>query len=65
MARRAVLTLVERFVRDGGTYMKAAALAPSATGTQLDELRLSSGNELPPTGSSMRSAPGCPSFSQT
>ncbi len=46
MARRAVLTLVDRFVRDGGTYLKGAALAPSATGVRLNELRLSSGERI-------------------
>ena len=29
MARRAVLTLVDRFVRDGGTYAKGSALPPA------------------------------------
>ena len=43
MARRAVQTLVERFVRDGGTYLKGAVLAPASTGTALSEVRLSSG----------------------
>jgi len=46
MARRAVLTLVDRFVRDGGTYIKGAALAPGATSARLDELWLSSGERV-------------------
>ncbi|MFL6735479.1 MAG: FAD-dependent oxidoreductase, partial [Sphingomonas sp.] len=41
-----VLTLVDRFVRDGGTYMKGAALAPGATSARLDELWLSSGERV-------------------
>ncbi|HVU30597.1 MAG TPA: FAD-dependent oxidoreductase [Sphingomicrobium sp.] len=46
MARRAVLTLVERFVRDGGTYMKGAALAPDTAGERQDEVILSSGERI-------------------
>jgi glycine/D-amino acid oxidase-like deaminating enzyme len=46
MARRAVLTLVERFTRDGGTYRKGAAVAPRASGKRLDEVRLSSGERV-------------------
>jgi glycine/D-amino acid oxidase-like deaminating enzyme len=46
MARRAVQTLVERFVRDGGAYLKAAVLPPASTGTELSELRLSSGETV-------------------
>ena len=45
MARRSVLTLVERFVKDGGTYIRAAALPPAA-GTELNELHLSSGERI-------------------
>jgi glycine/D-amino acid oxidase-like deaminating enzyme len=45
MARRAVLTLVDRFVREGGVYTTGAALAPSAGG-RLDEIRLSSGERI-------------------
>ena len=45
MARRAVLTLVDRFVRDGGTYAKGSALAPSGA-DRLDEVRLSSGERI-------------------
>jgi glycine/D-amino acid oxidase-like deaminating enzyme len=46
MARRAVLSLVDRFVRDGGTYMKGAALAPEGSGDRLDEVALSSGERV-------------------
>jgi glycine/D-amino acid oxidase-like deaminating enzyme len=46
MARRSVLTLVDRFARDGGTYMKGSALPPSAGGGRLDEVRLSSGETI-------------------
>jgi glycine/D-amino acid oxidase-like deaminating enzyme len=46
MARRSVLTLVERFVRDGGNYTKGSALPPGETGDRLDEVRLSSGERL-------------------
>jgi sarcosine oxidase len=46
MARRSVLTLVDRFARDGGTYMKGSALPPSAGGDRLDEVRLSSGETI-------------------
>ena len=46
MARRAVLTLVDRFARDGGAYLKGAALAPAAAGDRLEEVRLSSGERI-------------------
>jgi glycine/D-amino acid oxidase-like deaminating enzyme len=46
MARRSVLTLVDRFVRQGGTYMKGAALVPNAVGDRLNEVRLSSGERV-------------------
>jgi sarcosine oxidase len=46
MARRSVQTLVDRFVRAGGTHIKGAALPPTALGTQLDEVRLSSGERI-------------------
>jgi glycine/D-amino acid oxidase-like deaminating enzyme len=45
MARRAVLTLVEQFVRAGGNYVQGAALPPGA-GHRLDEVRLSSGEKI-------------------
>ena len=44
MARRAVLTLVDRFVRNGGTYAQGMAEPPAAGGGELSEVRLSSGN---------------------
>ena len=46
MARRSVQTLVDRFVRAGGTHIKGAALPPTVLGTQLDEVRLSSGERI-------------------
>jgi len=46
MARRAVLTLVDRFVREGGTYVKGAALSPASPADRLDEVRLASGERL-------------------
>jgi glycine/D-amino acid oxidase-like deaminating enzyme len=46
MARRAILTLVDRFVRAGGAYRKAAALAPAGEGDRLHEVRLSSGERI-------------------
>ena len=45
MARRSVQTLVERFVRDGGTYLRGAALPPQA-GDQLDAVTLISGERI-------------------
>ena len=44
MARRSVLTLVDRFVKAGGTYFKGFVQPP--TGTRLQELRLSSGERI-------------------
>ncbi len=46
MARRAVLTLVDRFSRDGGIYRRGAAASPSALGDRLDEVLLSSGERV-------------------
>ena len=46
MARRAVQTLVERFVRAGGTYLKGAAVPPVTSADTLDEIRLSSGEAV-------------------
>jgi glycine/D-amino acid oxidase-like deaminating enzyme len=46
MARRAVLTLVDRFVRDGGTYVKGAALPPTGSAAGLREVRLASGESV-------------------
>jgi glycine/D-amino acid oxidase-like deaminating enzyme len=45
MARRAVQTLVERFVRAGGTYLEGAVQAPAGSGI-LSEISLSSGERL-------------------
>jgi len=46
MARRAVLTLVDRFVRDGGTYLKGFVEPPEAAGARLSDVRLSSGDRV-------------------
>ena len=46
MARRAVLTLVDRFVRDGGTYTKGFVEPPRRAGASLDEILLSSGERV-------------------
>src|SRR3954453_7485745 len=43
MARRSVQTLVDRFVRSGGTYLKGAAEPPAGHGDGLKDVRLSSG----------------------
>jgi len=46
MARRSVQTLVERFVRDGGTYVRGAALPPAAREGRLDAVTLTSGERI-------------------
>jgi len=46
MARRAVLMLVERFVRTGGTYLTASAEAPRGDASKLTEVHLSSGGRI-------------------
>jgi glycine/D-amino acid oxidase-like deaminating enzyme len=46
MARRAVLTLVDRFVRDGGTFVRGAALPPAGSRAELTEVRLASGESI-------------------
>jgi len=46
MARRAVLTLVDRFVRGGGTYVSAEAKSPVPDKPRLDELALSTGETI-------------------
>ena len=46
MARRAVQTLVERFVAGGGVYVRGAALPPGGRGGRLDTLRLNSGERI-------------------
>jgi monomeric sarcosine oxidase len=45
MARRSVLTLVDRFVKAGGSYVKGAALPPDAS-VKLREVRLASGESV-------------------
>jgi len=46
MARRAVLTLVDEFVRSGGTYLQSSALPPAVSATNLEHLQLSSGERV-------------------
>jgi sarcosine oxidase len=46
MARRSVQTLVDRFVRSGGTYLQGVATAPVAKSGELGEVRLSSGETI-------------------
>jgi glycine/D-amino acid oxidase-like deaminating enzyme len=46
MARRAVQTLVDRFVRAGGDYRVGAALAPDGTGRTLESILLESGERI-------------------
>jgi glycine/D-amino acid oxidase-like deaminating enzyme len=45
LARRSVLTLVDRFVRSGGTYTKGFVQRPAGAGA-LEELHLSSGERI-------------------
>ena len=46
MARRAVQTLVQQFVRDGGTYLRGAALPPQHAAASLDAVALTSGERI-------------------
>jgi sarcosine oxidase len=46
MARRAVLTLVDRFVGEGGAYAKGFAQMPVGTGDRLSEVHLASGERI-------------------
>jgi sarcosine oxidase len=46
MARRSVLTLVDRFVKAGGTYLKGAVQPPAQSAGELEEIRLSSGERV-------------------
>src|SRR4029079_9833664 len=46
MARRSVLTLVERFVNAGGAYQKGFVQPPRPVGDQLHEVLLSSGERI-------------------
>jgi sarcosine oxidase len=46
MARRGVLTLVDRFVRAGGAYVTGSAAVPASSGTTLTSVRLSSGERI-------------------
>jgi glycine/D-amino acid oxidase-like deaminating enzyme len=43
MARRSVQVLVERFVKDGGTYLKGAVIPPDVAGRELKEVSLANG----------------------
>jgi sarcosine oxidase len=43
MARRSVLTLVNRFVKAGGTYLKGSVLPPQAAGRELLAIGLANG----------------------
>jgi glycine/D-amino acid oxidase-like deaminating enzyme len=46
MARRSIQTLVERFVRAGGTYARAAVAPPAASGTRLGAVMTSDGGRI-------------------
>ena len=46
MARRSVLTLVDRFVKAGGTYLKGAVEAPAGAAGELEDIRLASGERV-------------------
>ena len=46
MARRSILTLVDRFVKGGGVYQKGFVEPPGSMGAQLTEIRLSAGQHI-------------------
>ena len=46
MARRSVQTLVERFVKDGGTYLKGAATPSDVARSELQEVSLANGERI-------------------
>jgi len=46
LARRSVLTLVDRFTKSGGTYAKGFVKRPEASGSRLAEIQLSSGDRV-------------------
>ena len=46
LARRSVQTLVERFVRAGGAYLKGSVEPPAASSSRLAEIRLASGERV-------------------
>jgi glycine/D-amino acid oxidase-like deaminating enzyme len=46
MARRSVLTLVDRFAKAGGTYQKGFVQPPAAGGARLNEIQLFSGERV-------------------
>ena len=66
MARRAVQTLVEQFVRDGGAYLRGAALPPAVASQGLDAVELASGEQHRGRPLRFRAwARGCPNSSPT
>jgi monomeric sarcosine oxidase len=60
MARRAVQTLVQQFVRAGGAYAGGAAEPPLARGGALDEIRLASGERVHADGFVFATGPWLP-----
>lgn len=46
LARRSVLTLVDRFTKAGGTYAKGFVRPPATSGARLREIQLSSGERV-------------------
>ena len=46
LARRSVLTLVDRFVKSGGTYLKGFVRPPAEGASRLEALQLSSGDRI-------------------
>jgi len=46
MARRSVQTLVDRFVRSGGTYIEGAVQPPASSTNELSEIRLANGERI-------------------
>jgi sarcosine oxidase len=65
MARRAVLTLVDRFVRDGGTYTKGFVQQPALEGGPLNEILLSSGERVRADGFVFAAGPWLPKLFPT
>jgi glycine/D-amino acid oxidase-like deaminating enzyme len=47
MARRAVLTLVDEFIRAGGAYVRGGAMPPTVATANLEQVQLSSGERIP------------------
>jgi glycine/D-amino acid oxidase-like deaminating enzyme len=63
MARRAVQTLVDRFIRAGGTYLRGAVEAIAKTDGPLPEVRLNSGETIRADGFVFALGPWLPKFS--